>query len=713
MYLIFDTETTGLPLDYNASITNVNNWPRVVQIAWACYNDEWILLEEFDYIIYPKDFKIPIKASLIHGITQKIAKEKWEELDKILDKFTGHCNESSLIICHNYDFDSKVIWSEYIRYNKYNPLNDKDKFCTMLAWVDICKIPRTKNKYKFPTLNELYIKLFNKSFINAHDALADVRACAKCFFQIYNQNHLTKNENHNFEKSEKNILKFDKIAENALEMMNSNLNVFLTGKAGTGKTTLLKHFITNTIKNIVVLAPTWVAAINVWWSTIHSFFKFSPTITIDEAINDWIRANQNKLYKQLEVIIIDEISMVRADLLDCINVFLQNSRENNKPFGWVQMIFVGDLYQLPPVVTSRERDFFQTQYSSPYFFDSKIIKQKEFDFEFIELQKIYRQRDNNFINILNAIRNKTINESHIQDLNKRVVWQNFDIHDGEIYLAWKNAQVEIVNKEKLDKIEERPNLFYAEIKWNFTKSYYPTDEILEFKIWAQIMFVANDKYGRWVNWTLGKITEIQEDAITVQIYNWESVDVWLYTWEVKHYVFDRETRTLSSSVVWSFTQFPITLAWAVTIHKSQWKTFEKVIIDLTGGTFVHWQAYVALSRCTSLDWISLVVPIKSGHIIMDWKVIDFVTKFQYSKSEKLFSLEDKTIFIEEAIFNKQKLEITYLKAKDEKSQRVLIPKRVWEMFYSNKPFLWVEWFCETARENRVFRIDRILEMKMV
>lgn len=712
MYIFFDTETTWLPIDYKAPVEDLDNWPRIVQIAWIKYDENWELVDESTYIIKPQWYEIPAEVTKIHWISHEFALQNWVDWKLVIENFTKACKNCKMIVAHNLDFDEKVIWAEYLRLWKSIPFDWLQKHCTMKAWVDICKIRRSKTKYKFPTLAELHYKLFKENFDNAHSALADTKACARCFFYIKSIEESW--ESIDPQVNELNKLVFDDIATTALDIMNSNKNIFVTWKAGTWKSTLLKRFINNTNKNIVVLAPTGVAAINIWWSTIHSFFWFTSTITVFDAMISGTKAKSKRIYKQLKTIVIDEISMVRADLFDCIDIFLQTARGNEKPFWWVQMIFIWDLYQLPPVVSTKEKDFFQTKYKSPYFFDAKVMHNDEFQFEYLELQKIYRQTDENFITILNAIRNKSINESHIQQLNSHVIWENTDIQDWWMYLSGTNAQVEIVNQTKLESLETPSYFFDADISWTFSKTYFPTAESLKLKEWAQVMFVANDnKYWKRVNWTIWKIVELDEDFVKVQIYDWEIVEVYPYMWQINQYTYDKTLWQLFSKKIWSFTQIPLTLAWAITIHKSQWKTFDKVIIDLKWWIFAHGQSYVAFSRCRSLEGLSLISPIKLSHVIMDNRVIDFITKFQYNQSEKKLSTNDKIKLIQQIIENNQKIEITYLKAQDEKSKRVIMPKSVGTMSYAGKDFVGMKWFCEKAWGERVFRVDRILEINIL
>lgn len=339
-------------------------------------------------------------------------------------------------------------------------------------------------------------------------------------------------------------LKFDVIARKALKTMeDTDKNIFLTGKAGTWKSTLLMHFLQNTEKNFALLAPTWVAALNVWWVTIHSFFWFSPTITIKKAKQQAKYQIWDRKFTELETIVIDEISMVRADMLDCINEFLKVSRESKKPFWWVQMIMIGDLYQLPPVVTSNERGFFQKEYISPYFFDLKVINLKSFVLEFIELEKVYRQSDKSFIDILNWIRTKSLKDEQLNLLNSRVSWETI-LSEWMVYLAWTNLKVDQINTKYLQELKKSATKFVAKVTGEVQQKQFPTDIELILKEWAQVMFVANDVDGRWVNWTLWKIKKIKEDLIVVSIYGWEEVEVWLHTWKVAQYEYNPSKKRL-------------------------------------------------------------------------------------------------------------------------------------------------------------------------
>lgn len=493
-------------------------------------------------------------------------------------------------------------------------------------------------------------------------------------------------------------------------------NVFITGRAGTGKSTLLNYFRNHTKKKVVVLAPTGVAALNVRGQTIHSFFKFKPDITLQVIKKPSKKDNPNNLYKKIDTIVIDEISMVRSDLLDCVDKFLRLNRDSDQPFGGAQMIFIGDLYQLPPVVTGQEREIFRTHYQSQYFFDSKVFD--FLDLEFIELEKVYRQKDDAFIALLNAVRNNSANEEHLFAINKRYLPDHVsDPLDFVIQLTTTNALADMRNHEELVKLKTKLLKYTGLINGSFEKRSMPTDIELELKVGAQVMMLNNDSQGRWVNGTIGKIVGVESDEdeldmIIVEMSDGSLEEVSPFTWELFEFNFDQKTNSLDSRIVGTFTQYPMRLAWAVTIHKAQGKTFENVIIDLGRGTFVHGQLYVALSRCTTLSGIVLKQQISKKHIFMDWRVVRFVTQFQYQKSEAALPFKEKIKMLEDAADLEQKVEIVYLKANDEKSKRVIRPIQVGEMEYLGKKFIGVEAYDEKRQDTRVFKVERILKMEL-
>ena len=422
-------------------------------------------------------------------------------------------------------------------------------------------------------------------------------------------------------------------ALNAMESTNDN--IFLTGKAGTGKTTLIKYFKNQTKKKIVVLAPTGVSAVNIGGQTIHSFFRFGINVT---PISIKKSEKNTAIYKNLDTIIIDEVSMVRADLLDCVDRFMRlNGKNKNAPFGGVQIIAVGDLFQLPPVVTSYEEEMFSGHYKSPYFFDSKVFEHA--DFKLIELNKIYRQDDSKFIDILEGIRSGNIADSHLDLLNKRhlaVLDNNIDpsIYNDYIFLVTTNAMADAINLGKLNEIETNKIVFKGRKTGMFERN-FPTNEGLALKEGARVMMLNNDKDGRWVNGDLGTVSRINErkEEIYVRLEN-DNIEYLIpkYTWEMIKFSYDKNFDSVDTDVVGTFTQFPIRLAWAITIHKGQGKTYNNVIVDFGRGTFTHGQAYVALSRCRSLEGMILKTPIVRRHIMIDERINHFMKQMGVRKT---------------------------------------------------------------------------------
>ena len=516
-------------------------------------------------------------------------------------------------------------------------------------------------------------------------------------------------------KPKTTVIELNAEFKQALELMeNSSKSVFVTGRAGTGKSTLLTHFCETTRKKVVILAPTGVAALNVKGQTIHSFFKFRPNMTPERVRKLRARDDGKNIYKQLDAIVIDEISMVRADLLDCVDRFLRlNGPLENKPFGGIQMIFIGDLYQLSPVVTSSDKEIFSTLYKTPYFYGAHVFE--FFEMEFVELQKVYRQHDEKFIDLLNSVRNNTITEKGLALLKQRYDPQ-FEPAPGDfyVYLTTTNAMAETINTAQLAKQDSPPIIFTGEIEGEFGKENLPTAIDLKIKPGAQIMMLNNDIQGRWVNGSIGEVKGLLrnnkgEDVIIADLNDGSTVEIEPFTWEIYHSFVDEGQ--LSSEVIGTFTQYPLMLAWAVTIHKSQGKTFDNVIIDIGRGAFAHGQTYVALSRCTSLEGIVLVKPLQKKDIWTDFRVVDFLTKYQYKKADKTNPVNEKIVLLEKAIKDKATLKITYLKPNDEKSIRNIQPQTVGEMGFAGKTYLGVIAFCQMRNQLRTFRVDRILEIE--
>lgn len=396
---------------------------------------------------------------------------------------------------------------------------------------------------------------------------------------------------------------------------------YITGKAGTGKSTLLTYFRKKTKKNIIVLAPTGIAAINVEGSTIHSFFRFAPQLVKKSEISkDYTR---QELFNKLEMIVIDEISMVRADLLDGIDYALRINRQNDLPFGGVQMIFFGDLYQLPPVVVGKDLlDYFEENFGGYYFFNAKVFD--DISFDYIELQTIFRQKDENFKKILNNIRENKITNSDLLLLNERYnqnhIYQDDDIN---LTLSTTNKIAEDINHERMNSLTTTEYLYNALVTGKFENSSYPTETRLFLKKGSQIMMLKNDSDKRWVNGTLGIVKSLTDFDVEVEI-DGATYTIEKATWESIEYQYNKEEKKIEAIVTGTFTQYALKLAWAITIHKSQGQTFDNVLINLGNGAFAHGQTYVALSRCTSLEGITLKTKIRPQDIILDPKVAQFI-----------------------------------------------------------------------------------------
>lgn len=498
----------------------------------------------------------------------------------------------------------------------------------------------------------------------------------------------------------------------ALEILEQGKSLILTGRAGTGKSTFLHYFCQKTKKKFVLLSPTGVAAVNIGGQTIHSFFRFKPGVTLEEARNTGRRYQKDKLFKNLELMIIDEISMVRCDLLDCIDIFLKTARKNNLPFGGIQVFFVGDLYQLPPVVTSNEKNVIGSIYQTPYFFSAKVMK--EFFPEFVEFEKVYRQKQKDFIELLNGIRNKTIPDEMIKRLNSRFLTEIDDEkYSDYIYLTATNSQADHINEKNLNNLPGKSMTYIASVEGDFSPKYYPVDFSITLKKGARIMLVNNDTSGRWINGSLGWVEKMDKYYIKVRLDDGGMFYVEPYLWEIYESFFDEKENAIKRRTIGSFLQIPVQLAWAITIHKSQGKTFDRVIVDIGRGTFSPGQVYVALSRCTSFEGLILKKPIEKKHIWLDKKIVKFLTQYQYQKSQQNIPDYEKISLIKKAIKEKRKLKIVYLKAIDQKSKRVILPEKIYQAYYNGYAFIAVDAHCFLRKQKRTFNLRRILEIDMI
>ncbi len=427
-------------------------------------------------------------------------------------------------------------------------------------------------------------------------------------------------------------------------------NIFLTGKAGTGKTTFLHKIKNESLKRLVVVAPTGVAAINAKGVTIHSFFQmpFGPIIPGMEQNKSGFKHKFSKtkidIIRSLDLLIIDEISMVRADLLDGIDQVLRRYKNRNKVFGGVQVLMIGDLQQLSPVVKPYEWELLKNHYDNAFFFSSNSFK--KCDAISIELKHIYRQEDEKFITILNEIRNDTLTPKSAETLNKRYQ-PDFvpNKNDGYITLTTHNNRANTINELELNKLKSKSEFYTAKIEGKFNEYAYPTHEKLELKVGAQVMFIKNDSNPekRYFNGKIGTITYLDKDSVNVQCPDDENeIETTSEIWENVSYTINQETKEISENIAGSFSQIPLRLAWAITIHKSQGLTFEKAIIDAE-ASFAHGQTYVALSRCKSLEGIVLKTQIKDSSIISDTKVDSFTKEVENNQpNDSILNESQKT-----------------------------------------------------------------------
>ena len=402
-------------------------------------------------------------------------------------------------------------------------------------------------------------------------------------------------------------------------MENSSVNLIITGKAGTGKSTLLKYFLVHTEKSAVALAPTGIAAINIGGDTIHKFFHFPPHLLTPDDIN----IRPNKLYESIDTLIIDEFSMVNANLLDAVDETLRgNGKKPFEPFGGVQIIFFGDFFQLPPVVSSQaERAFFVNEYNNnPWFFGSKVFTRDDFSYKIIELQENHRQNEQQFMDLLDNMRLGRQTQEQLDLLNSRFGADNHDISEYPIMLVPTNRKSDDYNAYKLDELDSKEYVMEGKCEGEFPKERFPTLPQLHLKVGAQVMTIVNNRNEGYVNGTIGKVISIKDDMIQIEVDSREgrhTCDVCRHTWENFRYHYVREEHRVAREKIGTFTQFPLKLAWSITVHKSQGLTFDAVTLDIGGNAFAPGLAYVAVSRCRSLEGLRLHSRIRSTDVKVD------------------------------------------------------------------------------------------------
>ncbi len=492
--------------------------------------------------------------------------------------------------------------------------------------------------------------------------------------------------------------KFDPIATQALDLMeNSTKSLFLTGKAGTGKSTLINHFIDTTKKNILVLAPTWVAAVNIGGTTIHSFFGLHPGITIDEVKDGEYGMNSLKwkILEKLDAIVIDEISMVRADMMHMIHLILQDVYGDEEAFGGKQMIFVGDLYQLPPIVRDEEKKFFREVYGNQYFFAPECYD--ALGTTTIELQHMYRQEDAGFKRVLNKIRLGLQSQADLDVLNEKVA--SADDLQWVIHLMTTNADAAMINKQKLMQLKTDEYRAFSTIDGEVPPSMFMNENTLVFKPGAQVMMLVNGQ--KWSNGSIGTLLSRDEDdeIATIEV-DGEEVQIEPHTRNIRKPSYDEKEKKIKNDVVGSFTQLPFKLARAITIHKSQWLTFDRLVIDFGARVFATGQSYVALSRVTSLDWLTLTRPLRMSDIKCEPIVREYMMEELADQREQM---------IEDAISEKRTLSCIYMNYRNQVEEVTFTPSSLEDVRKQGIEFPGVK-LEDKKGEERLLNAQRMFEL---
>ena len=633
MYLVFDTETTGLPANFQAPITDSANWPRLVELAWGLYDEHGDLHSAGQMLVRPEGFAIPAEATHIHGITHERATNEGVSLAQALVEIVAATEECQCLVAHNLEYDLAIVGAELHRLGQSNFGEGLQLACTMRMGTGL-ELPGGRGS-KPPKLHELHEALFEEELEGAHRAEADVAACARCFFELLSRGVQLKAPNTPVQPAKSKskttlpVLDLDnrefQLALNLIE--NTNKNIFLTGKAGTGKSTFLRYIVAHTRKKAIVVAPTGVAALNAGGTTIHRMFGLPfGIIGPKEKLRDFRYTNNQEkhaLLKAVELVIIDEVSMVRADILDAIDRSLRtNCMRPKDPFGGKQVLLVGDAYQLPPVLTNTDAQLFAGfNYSTRYFFGAKVFEDKAYSLISIELRKAYRQQNEQFVQLLDRVRTNQAREVDLKELNSRMASAT-KVVGRCITLCTRNKDAEDYNANELTKLTAPLVKFIGVVTGDFSESELPTARELVLKEGAQVMFVRNDRYNRWVNGTIGRVLKLEKGGAEVEIEDGATYSVERETWDKFSYGLDEKTGSITRTVVGTFNQLPLKLAWALTVHKSQGLTFDAVEIDAPTGFFEAGQLYVALSRCRSFEGLQLRTPVRSRDVMVSREVVE-------------------------------------------------------------------------------------------